>query len=271
MAELLALSRAEQERAKHLLARRLYLHLGTLGLGLLAVFVDSPWVYIAGGLALVTEAAAWWMRTLGLEAHEAAEAGRRRAVLTRELGYDPDRLNTATLNAEFSSWARAHAAEWDDPAYYATTGPVGPARLCEAQREASFWSARLYRAAGRNRCLLLAGIASAIVVLTLLIMVVDAGTPGALAARAATVALATLVAVDELSVCTGFYAAARVSDRTAQALTTINPQDIGQVLSTFSDYAVATALAPPIPTRIYLREKDQLEAAWTAQLADNAP
>ena len=137
MASLLGLARAEQERAKRLLRNRLYAHGVTLLLGLLSLSLAEPWVYVAAALAVGSESAAWWLRSIGLEAHILAETGRRRALVSKEMGRDIDVIGTALLTTEFSGWARARAAEWDDPDYYATDGPPGLRAACAPRRPGS--------------------------------------------------------------------------------------------------------------------------------------
>jgi hypothetical protein len=268
MGSLLGLARAEQERAKRLLRNCLIAHGVTLVLGLVSLMLSGPWVFMVAVVALLSEGAAWWFRSIGLEAHVLSETGRRRALIERELGRYPDSLGTAQLTTQFSDWATQHAAQWDDPTYYSETGqPAGPARLRMALQESAFWSSQLYKAAARGKLIRLCLVAVMITISALLVSVVEAGTPMALAARATTVALATLIAVDVISSIMSLFSAARVSEQVVRQLDDDQVSDLGQMLVVFADYSVATALSAPIPTRLYLAQHDRIDKAWKARLA----
>ncbi len=265
MADLLALARAEQERAKTLLRRRLWCHGATLAFGLISLALPEPLVYAASVLALASESLAWYLKYVAGEAHQRAEDGRRRVLLARELGSEPDPLARASLLAAFSKHARRDAARWDDPDYYAAAGRPGLQRLSESLQESAFWSARLYCLAGRAESLRLTGIVAVIVFAVFVLNVIDAGSAAAVAARAATVALATLIVVDELGVALSWYAAAAASSKVSDRLEQVDSGDLGQMLTVFADYAVATATAPPIPTKIYISHHDVIDEAWKAR------
>jgi len=262
MASLLALSRAEQERAKTLLRRRLWAHGGTLVLGLLALTVGEPVVYALAVLALITEGLAWYLRFAAAESHGLAEEGRRRATIVRELGTDPDTLGTASLVASFSDKARTDASHWDDPDYFAAVNEPGPERLRESLQESAFYSCRLYRAAGRRVLVRLGLITATVIGATLGVFSIEAVTGTEAAARAATVILAVLITTDELGLALSYFAAARTSERTVSRLDAVVPANLGQMLAVYGDYAAATALAAPIPTKLYSKQHNGIDAAW---------
>lgn len=262
MADLLALARAEQEHAKALLRRRLWGHGATGIIGLLGLVLDEPLVFALPGLAIATEAYAWWTRLLGTGAHERAEEGRRRAVLARELGSDPDCLGSASVKAEFSANARSEAARWVDPDYFSSAEDPGPARLRESLQESAFWSSHLYRAAGRASSVHLGLTTAAIVGALLVVFGIDAGDAGVAAARIVTVLVAAFVASDQLGMAISYFSAAKMSARVVERLDNVQVTSLGQMLAVYGDYSVATAQAAPIPTKLYLREHDAIDEAW---------
>ena len=265
MASVLGLSRAEQERAKRLLRDRLYAHSATLLLGLVSLVLPDPWVYAAAVAAFVTEGAAWWLRSSGLDAHTLAEAGRRRALIERELGKDADSLGTALLTNEFSDWARQHESQVGRPRLLRDHWPSRPRTppSCTPGKRVLVKSA-LPRS-GSGELIRLCGILAIIVIAALLLGVVTAGSAETLAARAVTVAVGTLIAVDEVSVVLSLFGAARVAERVVRQLDTLQPDDLGQMLVVFADYSVATALGSPIPTRLYLAQHDRIDTIWHAR------
>lgn len=263
--DLLALPRAEQERAKVRLRARLWAHGGTFVLCSVALFATEPAVYVTAVLALCTEAAAWFLRFQAGALHDQAEQGRRRATLIGELGSDPDSLSTSGLLADFSDAARVAAPKWSDPSYYASAQSPGPERLRESLQESAFWSSRLYRAAGQ-KVLMRTALLSALVVIGLLLAVgLDAASAGEAAARAATVALATLITADELGMALAYFGAGRTSDQVVTRFDMVDPADLGQMLAVYGDYATATALAPPIPDKLYRKRHDATDAAWRSR------
>lgn len=265
MASLLALSRAEQERAKRFLSGRLWAHTGTLLLGLLALVVKEPVVYGLPVLALATEGVAWYLKFAGMESHSLAEEGRRRAVLMAELGTDPDALGTADLRASFSATAVTTAAAWEDNEYFASSATPGVARLTESLQESAFWSCKLYRTAGRRTLLRLIAAVAFLVLVLLALFSIDATSAAEAMARAATVVLATLVTADLLGVSLSYMAAGRTAERVVRRLDAIDNADMGQLLAVYGDYATATATAAPIPSSLYRQEHDKIDAAWRSR------
>lgn len=262
MASLFALSRAEQERAKILLKYRLWAHAGTLVLGLVALVLVEPAVYALPVLALITEGAAWYLKFTAMEAHGLAEEGRRRAVLIGELGADPDTLATAELRATFSDKARSTSARWEDPDYFSSSASPGFARLTDSLQESAFWSSRLYGAAARRDVLRIVAVVAVLVVVLLVLFSVDASSAAEAMARAATVFLATLITADLLGAALAYMAAGRTSGRVVRRLDRIDPSDAGHLLAVYGDYATATAMALPIPSDIYRKQHDKIDAAW---------
>lgn len=269
MADLLSLARAEQEYAKVLLRRRWGSHAVTLALGLVGLVLLEPLVYVAPVLALGSESYAWWLRFQAEEAHERAEEGRRRAVLIRELGAGSREVHASTVRVEFSSRARATASQWADPDYFAAEDRPGPRRLLESLQESAFWSCHLYRAAGRERVLALVGLVAVIVGSLVAVFSIEADGATA-AARAATVMLTVLVASDELGFALSFFSAGRSAGRVVERLEAVTPDSLAQVLAVYGDYSTATALAAPIPTRLYKRHHDAIDEAWRDRLGETA-
>ena len=267
MDSLIALSRAEQERAKKLLRLRICDHAVVLVLSLVSLFLHGGALYVIAVLVLVGNFAAWCLRWLASEAHFLAEEGRRRGVLSETLGGDTDSLGAAELLTKFGAAARIAARRWDDPSYFATRRAVGPERLREALQESSFWSARLYRAAGRAVALRLSGVVSVIVVAVLLIVLVSTPDVATLAARVTVVTLSALIGLDELGLMLAFFGASRTSDRVSRLLQGADTQELSPLLAAYSDYSVATASAPPIPTPTYLRNRGSIERAWSRSKA----
>lgn len=262
MADLLGLSRAEQEGAKMYFRLRLLAHAATLAFAVVALFVDAPATYVLAVLAVGSEGAAWGLRFWAHELNGRAERGRRRAVLTRALGADPDPVDTAAIVAEFSKRAERSAARWTDADYWSSTTPPGPGTLRENLQESAFWSCSLYRTAARKVLLRLAAAMIAACAMIALMLAIEAGQTAETAARVVAVVMACLISADELGLMTAYFAAAREAERTVGRLDHIDMSQTGQAMAVWGDYCSATATAAPIPTRIYEKNHDRIDAAW---------
>jgi hypothetical protein len=265
MANVLALARAEQENAKKFLRWRLVGHACTLVAAVVSLFVDDPTTYVLALVAVATEVAAWALRRHAQTLHERAERGRRMGMLDEALGLACNRLEAARLESEFSAQARRWEPRWNDPTYWAMqgTGQVkGPALLRVNLQESAFWSEQLYRAAGRIALGRFIGFVVVVMFVTLILLTLGGGDGGQAFARIAAIVLAVLVSADELGVVMGYFDAARVAHETVDRLVQADMGDLRSALTVFVDYSVATAAAPPIPTGLYERRHDDVEALW---------
>lgn len=265
MADLLSLSRSEHENAKTLFARRSTAHCITAALGIIALVVPEPAVFLFPIFALVSETTAWGFRKAGQEAHERAERGHRAAAIGYAFGEMPNRATDALILTEFSDTARAHASEWEDPAYFDSSAPVGLKRYAEVLLESAFWSTSLYRAAAQRLQLWLALTALVAGSGVLALFTMEHGTSSEIVARSITTVLATLIASDLFETCAGFASASSQSKSVVDRLSA-NPEiSPAEAIGIAGDYAQATVTAAPIPTRVYEREFSSIEEAWAAR------
>jgi hypothetical protein len=265
MADILALARAEQENAKTFLRWRLGAHACTLVASVLALFVHDPVTYLLALAAVATECTAWVLRRQAQTLHERAERGRRMGVLDKALGEAPNGLDVARMEGEFSSQARQWEARWKDPNYWATQGTghaKGPSLLRINLQESAFWSEQLYRRSARFALARLIVFTVVVVFVALMLLTLGGGSGGQTFARVAAVVLAVVVSMDELDVMLGYLDAASVAKETVDRLANVDMADLRSALTVFVDYSVATAAAPPIPTGIYERQHDAIEALW---------
>lgn len=265
MADVLALARAEQENAKRFLRWRLGAHTCTLIASVAAMFVHDPATYALALVAVATESAAWALRRYAQTLHGRAERGRRMGVLDEALGPAPSGLEAARLEGEFSSRAKRWEPRWNDPKYWATQGTgheKGPALLRINLQESAFWSEQLYRTVGRIALARFVVFVLVFVFVAMMFLTLGDGDGGQTFARVAAVVLAVLVSTDELGVVLGYFDAAGVAKETVDRLANIDMTDLRSALTVFVDYSVATAAAPPIPTGVYERRHDAIDALW---------
>jgi len=269
VADLLALSRAEQHRAKRLYILRALAHFATFAASLAAVFVPEPGPYLAAVAVVVTEGVALTLRMRGDAAHQLAERGRRHALIADALARSdaPDR---ASLLLCFGSYAKQHAGEYSDSAYWHSDESPGPQRLRDHVQESAFWSADLYWRAGLAALGFLLVPIVAATVGVFVILGLDEGQVAVTAARIFTVLALLLIGLDLLTRALAWLSAARATKEVVSAFDRPTTDQLTGALSVYADYSVATATAPPIPEWVYKSRKDSLETAWRSRrgLAD---
>lgn len=261
---LLGLSRAEQEWAKKLFVSSRIAHLVTVLLTIPVLFLEGKPAYFLALLAVVSELVAWALCVLADQRHSLAEEGRRRALLADGLGAPLDTLALRDLHLRFGGYAQEHAAEHDDKEYYASNQSPGPDRLREAMQEAAFWSSHLYRESAK-----VAGFVAGfllIAVLVALLVVVGTGFASAslAVARIGVLFLSFLVFSDIATHMLAWGDAAAKSNDVYLRLQANDLREMPVALAIFGDYSVATATTPPIPSIIYMRRHDRIDAAWRA-------
>lgn len=261
---LLALSRAEQEVSKSRFLISRLTHAATLAVTIATLFVDGKLVYFLALAALATEAVAWLFRVLGDRKHSLAEEGRRRALLADALAKPADALAIRDLRARHSRRARAIAHKFEDPNYYATQAEAGSARFRAELQESAFWSRELYSVSA-NIAYITAGVVLLLVVGALFIAAgTESSDASLIVARVGVVFLSFLVFSDVLTQALAWTDASRKSDAVYRRLEREALDDEGVALAVFGDYCVATATTPPIPSSLYLANRERIESAWRA-------
>jgi hypothetical protein len=261
---LLALSRAEQERAKGWFLRSRLAHFLTLLLTLPALFLDGRWAYFLALSAVVSEVVAWTYRILADRRHSLAEEGRRRALLADGLGRSTDELAIRDLRLRFSRRAELTAPNFEDPHYYSSDEAPGPARLRAEMQESAFWSHNLYEAAAKSAGIG-AGVLLVLVVVALLVVIgTNSATASVSVARIGALFLSFLVFSDVATQALAWFDAAGKSNDVYLRLQVEDLEDEATALAVFGDYCVATATTPPIPTLFYKHRHDRIERAWWA-------
>lgn len=262
MDDLLGLSRAELASSEALLKSRFRLHVVTVVLAIAALVVGAPATYWLALAGLATEAAAWVIRLIAHQRAVRGNRGLRLTMLGRNLGYDNSR-ESADMRASFSTAAKREASRYVDDTYWrAWAGGPGPAGLRAALQESAFWSAHLYakaRVAPAIKAFVL-GIAA---VAALLIVALDGDQKATVTvARMVVVLFGFLIATDLIGEALEFHTAGEAAREVQKRLDAVDMSSLGTALEVFSDYALATAGAPPIPDRIWKDHKSTLEALW---------
>jgi hypothetical protein len=141
---------------------------------------------------------------------------------------------------------------------------LGMQRCLENLQESAFWSAYLYRTAAlRTALIILAGFSAAMILGFAIVPIVAQGHISVLPKLFSLLFIFWLA--DELNVAVAWWEASKnattVIRRIEDLLKTADHAQ-AEILAIFSDYAVATAAAPPIPTGLYKRHRDHLNQSW---------
>jgi hypothetical protein len=257
MASFLALSRAELEEAKRRFRYHAWANVGTLVAGLLALVIPPPTAYLFAVIALISQGVAWWYRYEGARLQGIAEEARRRALLIGGLGAVHEPLDTVDIRQQFSKGAENRADEYEDPNYYDSTKPIGPERFRDHLQESAFWSKHLYAAAARRSFIVSALLVIAVLLTALVVLPFISGNAQLLVARTLVVALGFITAYDIFGRAMAWRAAAQ-ADAVVRRLEKLDVASAEPALAVFSDYSVATATAPPIPTALYKKHQNRL-------------
>jgi hypothetical protein len=263
--ELVGFMRAEFARATLFRRWQLFLQFGVAIPAGVSVFVsaDQPTYYLAlgGFLLLVFWLAADWCSH---RHRDSAEAARRALLLWDGLGQRPSASALLDLRQAFSvSDAQGQAAQ--DPNYYASEQPPGPARLAEIIEESAFWTADLQSGSGWLMLAVFGGLTAAIVIVAAIVL---PAAPNVLltVARLFLVFLVFGLSADVWGTCTGHFAAARniraIQCRVQAAGLKQFPE--ADVLLATADYNAAVEGAPMQAPVIYRLRGSALNALWQA-------
>lgn len=266
MASLLALRRAEAAVGKTYIRMSFWAHVVTLVVGIPALFATGAVAYLLAVLALLSEVTAWVLRYYGYGRHALAEEAGRRALLDASLvGSQSESVEIAELVAKVSKRAKRIAPRYEDPNYYASTKAPGVERLQETMEESAFFSLNLYRKAA-TAALVAAGVLGSLILLAFILLVVfNRSDVLLLTARVVVLFLSFLIATDYLGQGMSWLGAANEIDRLLARLSRIDPHQLDALLGVFGDYSAAIATRPPIPERIYEKNKADLAEAWAAR------
>lgn len=250
-----------QRSQRHSLQRSVIYYLVT-AIALVAIFLPAnvAWYLLLLNACLLGIALA--LKLLATREHLVSRDAQRLALLADGLGEDvlafdhTEVLKDANLKDDWKSVTLPEK-------YYTSSAAPGRARLAINIAESSFYSRSLFER-HRQRLAIRIGVASCAIVVGVIVVLASWASPSRfLAVTAAATIL--LVLTDDLetavSVSRGI-AAFETLDRKLHEIIGNHGLDDERVFSTFGDYSVASAVAPPIPSDVYARNRYQLDSYW---------
>jgi len=265
-----ALAKAGSEIAQFYFNSRRMAYFGALFVALLMLLPIGIFAYGLAVAALITEILAWWFRNKGEHYHRLSRELMRRAMLFNAFGKSDESLDvTDLLNSFGEEKLTQKAKQLDEKFNYPVDYYMGKALLDNLQ-ESAFWSKHLFAIAAQRTIWLLVLISFAVIVVVFLIEPLLVNQNISLIPKIIVVFLAFVIA-DELSTAFAWREAANRCDavdrRVEKILAETNEPSQEAILAIFSDYAVATAAAPPIPSHLYAAKRDHLNESWDNRMA----
>jgi hypothetical protein len=277
MVDLIALSGVAASRATLRFRYRVAAHFVTLVVGMLAMASDSPaFGYGCAVAAALSELAAYTFRRSGSDLQGLSEMARRHGMLADAFGGPVEHVDATDISAQFDVELTEDelASRYGD--FYASRKGHGFDRLCDHLQESAFWSKHLYGEAAKRSLTFFLLFFVAAMVLALLTPLFRADQPLYLP-RALILIFAFLSSVDWLGDYLAFSSAksqAEAVDRRLahlpQAFNALHPKTLAPSLSVFSDYVVARASAPLIPSAVYSKHRDRLNRLWSQRASQGS-
>lgn len=259
---LLALSRAASEEAKDALRKRTWAHVATGIITLVSYSLPPTASHVFVMVAILTEMAAWYYRRRAQGRHMCAEHLRRSALLMNAYGRKDEPIEAIDARACLPKAVERRAVELEDANYYASTLPAGPERLVETLQESAFYSKHLCRAAARRLFVVTGALIVGILIAIGLVLPSLDGPAITIVARIVIVFLMVLITADVCGEALDWHDSAAVAERVDRVLEQQTVPIEQELLAIFADYSVATAGALPIPTDLYMKQRDQLDEKW---------
>jgi ABC-type multidrug transport system fused ATPase/permease subunit len=265
-----ALAKAGSEFAQFYFNLRRMAYYGALIVALCMLLPVGSFAYVLAVAAMIIEVLAWWFRNKGEHYHSLSRELMRRAMLCNAFGQCKESLDITDLLNSFGEEKLRKKAEQLEEKFNYQENYYSTEKLLDNIQESAFWSKHLFESAAQRSFLALMLIFFMVIAVFFLINPLVISQDMSLIPSIIVVFFAFVIA-DELSTAFAWQDAAKRCDtldrRLEKILAEVNNPSEEVILAIFSDYAVATAAAPPIPKRIYEKHWDHLEQSWKDRMA----
>jgi hypothetical protein len=268
--DMMALAHEKLADASHGYHLSRILQIATFIASIVSVFVSSKYAYYPALLALMSQGAAWALRIRASSQQSVGDEARMRGLLLDAIGSTTEHIDLADLVHRIGSEARARAVKSVDPNYFASKAPQGVVRLRDHLQENAFWGKSLYADAANRYSRLLGAFAVAAIAVVLIAIPLAPHDQSLIVARVLVTALsfgAALTQVNEILSWRSAKSKIEIVDRRLEVLAPLSETQlmskwIEALFAVFGDYCVATAMSPPVPENIYLRQRETLNSLW---------
>ena len=205
--------------------------------------------------------------------HSLSREAQRLALLEDSFARNMEPFRTVELRRQMGPRLEAEARSLDyTQPYYRSQRKYGPPRLAENIQQSTFWSRHLLQIYARK--LLIGLVVSATIVgatvYFLLVLSRDSQTftvnPYLLSLAALTLLMGSFDFISLYFACRSSVGTLNVVDQRLDIADMTNNESL---LASFADYSIASVTAPPIPYRIYLKNKEYLVNLWHQRMTKN--
>jgi hypothetical protein len=235
-------------------------------IGSIIVLAKSKWVpapFVVAALGLLSELAIYrsdWIKGL-------AQGLRRKLDQFDSFGWAIARNEYSDLLVRSPKSVKTAACQagGDEP-YFASKQLTGPHRAVENLQESSWWSKHLTEQMG-HLCAVVLVVSALFAIGTLIVALHTSGSADTtdVISRVVTSLITLVLSLGTVRLMLGYYAfgrkAGRVEDSAERLLGTANIEQIDAV-KLMSEYHVARATAPVIPTWIWKAKREELNRLW---------
>lgn len=227
-----------------------------------ALFLAYPGSSIVATAGLILQIGAMAIASHARSIHELSREAQRRALLQDALGVTSEVFDEIELRRAIGSKVKHYSVEnltVPDP-YYSSRKKSGPERFKENLQESVFYTRDLLNA---EFALMLGGAISSglfLLVVGLIILMSELITDKITAGAA--ILTMTLLTIETSMTALSARRASQLLHSVDRRLEHSDAASLSSLLATFADYAVATAIAPPLSTKRYKKRRDELNGLW---------
>jgi len=268
--KLLGLQRAEFKRAEAMGARSNRAQFIIVIISIITVFINSPsYVYTLTIGNLIISLLWIWFSMQAKNSHSIAERARRAVVFSNGLGVRLSGKTYTDLQMLFNVHER-EGAKYEDEKYFKTEKEYGNKKLAEIVEESSFWSKHLFKMSAKRYWLYFAVTLTVSTLGLLLLPLLNVGSLDILISQVFCLILIWLITGNIFSSAMSFTNAANAADDIEGRLDKMasNMESDQDVLLIVSDYNALVESSPTIPSDLYEKNQERLNALWEERSLD---
>ena len=262
--KLLGLQRAEFNRAESMAVHSNKAQVVMILISVIAIFIDEALLIYFLSVCNLLIAILWvYLSTQAKESHSVAERARRAVLFSNALGIKLSGKSYTDLKMSFHVNEK-DGEQYEDENYFKTEQEYGNQKLAEIVEESAFWSKHLLKLSSK-RYWVYFGVTLSISILALLLLpLFNIGSLDILAYQVFCLILIWLVTGNLFTTATAFMNTANSIDNIEARLDKMssNEESTQDVLVIVSDYNALVENAPTIPSDLYEKNKDKLNALW---------
>ena len=262
--QLLGLQRAEFNRSETFSAHSNKLQIMIVVISAIAIFIDdASLVYVLTVCNLLIAMGWLYLSFQAKDSHSVAERARRAVVFSNALGIKLSGKSYTDLKMLFHVDEK-DGKKYEDDNYFKSNQDYGNKKLAEIVEESAFWSKHLFKASAKRTWIYFAGTLIISILGLLLLPLFNIGNLDILISQVFCLILIWLVTGNLFTTAVIFTRTAHSIDDIEARLDNIasDKEPDQDVLVIVSDYNALVESTPAIPTDLYDKNRDRLNALW---------